>query len=129
MTHYHAVVWIDHRVAHIYGFGQTGTSQEFIKSHGPHHIHHKAGSIGSGHERDSPAYFREIAAHLGGVAAILIVGPAETKAEFKTFLETQVPAVATKVVGVEALDQESEGEIISVARKFFVGNDRMTPQR
>lgn len=128
MTHFHAVVWIDHRVAHIYEFGRNGTSQELIKSHGPHHIHHKAGTVGSGHERDKPAYFREIAAHLAGTGAILIIGPAETKTELKTFLEAQAPAIAAKVIGVEPLDEESEGEIVAFARKFFVRNDRMTPR-
>lgn len=129
MTHFHAVVWIDHRVAHIYGFGYTGTSQELIKSQGPHHIHHKAGSVGSGHERDKPSYFREIAAKLADAGTVLIVGPAETKTELKTFLLAQAPAIAEKVAGVEPLEDESEGEIIAFARKFFIRNDRMTPQR
>mgnify|MGYP001554422666 CR=1 FL=1 len=129
MTHFHAVVWIDHRVAHIYRFGYTGSSQELIKSHGPHHIHHRAGSVGSGHERDKPSYFRKIAAHLADAGTILIVGPAETKTELKTFLEAQAPAIAAKVASVRPLDAESEGEIVTFARKFFVRNDRMTPQR
>jgi stalled ribosome rescue protein Dom34 len=129
VTHFHAVVWIDHRVAHVYGVGRDGTSQELVKSHGPHHIHHKAGSVGSGHERDKPSFFREIAAHLAGAGAILIAGPAETKTELKTFLDAQAPAIAAKVIGMEPLDAESEGEIIAFAHKFFVRSDRMAQQR
>lgn len=129
MTHFHIVVWIDHRVAQIYELGREGTDREFVKSNGPHHIHHKAGSVGSGHERDKPAFFRDIAAHLAGAGAILIVGPAETKSELKAFLDAQAPAIAAKVIGIEPLEAESEGEIIAFAHKFFVRSDRMTPQR
>lgn len=129
MSHFHTVVWIDHRVAHIYGFGYGGTSQELIKSHGPHHIHHKAGSVGSGHNRDNAAYFREVAAHLAEAGTVLIVGPAETKTEFETFLQSQAPAIAAKVVGVVPLEDESEGQVIAVARKYFRRSDRMSPQQ
>jgi stalled ribosome rescue protein Dom34 len=130
VTHFHSVVWIDHRVAHVYGFGRDGTSQELVKSHGPQHIHHKAGTRdSSGHLRDQPSYFREIAGLLTGAGAILILGPAQTKTEFKTFLDAHAPAVAACVVGVEPLDRESEGEVIAFARNFFARTDRMTPQR
>lgn len=128
MPHYHTVVWIDHRVAHVYGLGRSDTSEELVRSHGPHHIHHKAGTVGSGHERDKPSYFREIADHLAGAGSILILGPAETKIELKTFLDEQASDVAAKVVGVEPLDQESEGRIIAFARKFFTASDRLAPQ-
>lgn len=129
MAHYHTVVWIDHRAAHVYGFGRSGTSDDLVKSHGPRHIHRKAGPVGSGHEHNRPAYFREVAAHLGEAGTILIVGPAETKTELKCFLDLEAPAIAARVVGVEPLEQESEGRIIAVARKFFAASDRMAPQR
>jgi hypothetical protein len=130
MTHYHAVVWIDHRVAQIYGLGRDELSREFIKSHGPHHIHHKAGTRdSSGHLHDKPSFFREIADSLTGAGAILIVGPAQTKTELKTFLDVHAPAIAARVVGVEPLDRESEGEVIAFARSILVRSDRMTPQR
>jgi len=128
MTHFHAVVWIDHRGAQIYGLGRAGTDRSMVKSHGPHHIHHHAGTMGSGHERDRPAFFHDIAGHLAGAGTILIVGPAETKTEFKTYLDNHAPDIAAKVAGVEALDQETEGEILAFARSFFARIDRMLPQ-
>jgi stalled ribosome rescue protein Dom34 len=128
VAHYHIVVWIDHRVAHVYGFGRSGTSEDLVHSHGPHHIHHKAGTVGSGHERDEPSYFREIAAHLTEAGSVLILGPAQTKSELKAFLDEHTPSIAAKVVAVEPLDQESEGQIIAFARKFFVASDRLAPR-
>ena len=128
-AHFHAVVWIDHRVADIYGFGHDDVSHALVKSHGPHRIHHKAGTVGSGHLHDKPDYFRQVAAALAGVKEILVLGPAETKTEFKSFLDAHDPALAARVLAVEPLDRQSEGEIVAFARRFFAHADRMTPQR
>jgi len=127
--HFHAVVWIDHRDAHVLGFGEGESSRKLIKSEGPEHIHHKAGEIGSGHIHDAPAYFAAIADALSNYHEILIVGPAETKTEFHTYLVKHRPDLAKKVVGVRAMDHASDGEIIDHARRFFVPVDRTTPQR
>jgi hypothetical protein len=127
VVHFHVVVWIDHPVAQINQLGCDGTSREFLKSANPRHIHHKAGTVGKGHEGDKPTFFCEIAAHLTEAGAILIVGRAETKSESNAFL--QVPAVAGKVIGMEPPDAESEGEVIAFAHKAFVRSQRMTPPR
>ena len=51
--HFHAVVWIDHREAYIYEIGTEGVNELHIKSPDHEgHIHHKAGSVGSGHSHD-----------------------------------------------------------------------------
>ena len=49
MRHQHAVVWIDHREAHILAFGIAGVDRQVLrsKSHSPN-LHHKANSIGPG---------------------------------------------------------------------------------
>jgi hypothetical protein len=127
--HFHAVVWIDHRATHVLGFGQDEPSRNTIKSGAPEHIHHKAGSIGSGHVHDAPAYFDAIAAHLSGFHEILIVGPAEARTEFQAYLARYKPDIAKRVLAVEPMDHASEGEIIDHARHFFARADRMTPQR
>ena len=121
ILHFHVVVWVDHRIAQVYGFGQRRAEfANCVKNSGPHHIHRNAETAGSGHERDMPTFFREIAAHLASAGTILIVGPAQAKSELKTYLDAHAPAIAAKVVGVEPLDAESEGEIIACARKFFL---------
>jgi hypothetical protein len=128
MTHFHAVVWIDHRIAKILGFGSGSPTRKVVDSHGPHHIHHKAGEIGSGHLHDAPAYFEAIADALSDFREVLIVGPAETKVEFRTFLD-QKPELVARVIGIKSMGHASEAEIIASARNFFVSADRMTPQR
>jgi stalled ribosome rescue protein Dom34 len=126
--HFHAVVWVDHRNAHVLGFGEGDPTRQVIKSDGPEHIHHKAGSIDSGHLHDAPAYFAAIARALNDYHEILVVGPAETRTEFQTYLAGHRPDIAKKVLGIEPMAHASEGEIIDHARRFFVHADRMTPQ-
>lgn len=129
LAHFHAVVWIDHRAAEVYGLGHDAVSHVLVKSHGPQRIHHKAGTVGSGHLHDTPDYFRQVAAALADAREILIFGPAETRTEFKSFLDDHDPARAARVLAVEPMDRQSEGEIIDLARRFFMHADRMTPQR
>ncbi len=127
--HFHAVVWLDHRDALVLGFGTAGeTTKKTVKNDGPDHIHHKAGSVGSGHAPEPVAYLTDVADALAGFREILILGPAETKTEFHSFLEQNRPEVAKCVIGVEAMEQASEGEILDHARHFFAQADRMTPQ-
>jgi hypothetical protein len=126
--HFHAVVWIDHRIAKILGFGSGDPTCKVVESHGPHHIHHKAGEIGSGHLHDAPEYFEAVANALTGFREILIVGPAETKIEFKNVLD-QKPELAARVIGIKAMEHASDAEIVAFARSFFASADRMTPQR
>jgi len=128
MTHFHAVVWIDHRIARILGFGSGDPTCKVVESHGPHHIHHKAGEIGSGHLHDAPAFFEAVADALASFREILIVGPAETKTEFRTFLN-QKPELAARVIGIKPMEHASDAEIVAFARNFFASADRMTPQR
>lgn len=129
MAHFHAVVWIDHREARIIGFDREGADEIQVKSHGPHRIHHKAGTMGSGHEHDRPQFFHDVAAALADAGEILIAGPAQTKRELKAFLDSRAPDIAAKVLGVEPLDHLSDGEILAFARRFFRRIDHMTPQR
>jgi len=129
LAHFHAAVWIDHRTAEVYGLGHDAVSHVLVKSHGPHRIHHKAGTVGSGHLHDKPDYFRQVAAALAGAREIVVFGPAETKTEFKSFLDAHDPALAARVLAVEPMDRQSEGEIIDSARRFFKHADHMTPQR
>jgi stalled ribosome rescue protein Dom34 len=129
MSHFHAAVWIDHRLAHIYKLNSGNVTTKIIRNPDTGRIHHKAGSIGAGHSRNNQAYFEALATELADAKAILILGPAQTKDEFKSFLESHLTSLNAKVVGVETLDRETDKEVIAFARKLFSRSDRMTPQR
>jgi hypothetical protein len=126
MEHAHAVAWIDHREAHIIHFNLAATEDTTVKPHAPHrHLHHKSGSVGSGHDRPDAAYLAGVGNALADAAEILVVGPADAKLELMHYLMAHQPAVAAKVAGVETVDHPGEGELLKFARKFFAAADRM----
>ena len=48
-SHYHAIVWIDHREAKVFNFNATEVDRMILHPHNPtRHIHHKANAIGGG---------------------------------------------------------------------------------
>src|SRR5512135_1053297 len=128
--HFHAVVWIDHAETRIFEFGTTGVEQRRIRpTDRPGNIHHKAGTFGSGHAQPDTHYFSAIADALKPIHEVLIVGHGQAKTELAHFIRDHVATLAPRIMGVETLDNPSEGEIVAFARKFFEAKDRMTPQR
>jgi stalled ribosome rescue protein Dom34 len=127
--HFHAVVCIDHAEALVFEFADSGVTEHRIRAKdGNGNIHHKAGSMGSGHAHDSKAYLTAVADALQPSHEILIVGHGTAKDELASFIRDHVHALAPRIMGVETIDQPTKGEILAFARKFFEARDRMTPQ-
>lgn len=128
IMHQHAVVWIDHREAHVLRFGVSGVDRVLLRSSDHDvHLHHKANTIGSGNAPIDAALFEQVATALDGARAILITGPASAKLELKKFLGKSHPALAKHVLGVETVDHPTEGELIALARTYFKAKDRLQP--
>ena len=120
MSHFHAVVWIDHLHARIFHVGLTGVDGIVLHPQSPErHIHHKANTIGSGHVHDDTEYLARVAAEIAGAGAIMIIGPAGSKDEFAGYLRRVQPAVADKIVAMESSDHPSDREIVALARRHF----------
>lgn len=120
MSHFHAVVWLDHQHARIFHVGRNGADELALQPHdAAPHIHHKANSIGSGHVHESKAYLGDIAQAIADAGEILIIGPAGAKNELAKYLRETHPAVAGRVVAVEAADHPTDGEIVALARRHF----------
>ncbi|HEY4940738.1 MAG TPA: hypothetical protein VII56_04875 [Rhizomicrobium sp.] len=128
--HFHAVVWIDHKETQIFEFGESGVERHRIRPPDGQggNIHHKAGTVGSGHAHEGKAYLTAIADALKPNQEILIVGHGQAKTELAHFIRDHVPALAPRIMGVESIDHQSEGEVLAFARKFFDVKDRATPQ-
>lgn len=126
MSHFHAVVWMDHAEAHVLHFTLDEVERNIVHAKGRHrHIHHHRGTLGSGKAPEDMDYFVAVAASLEGAEAILLTGPANAKSEFGKYLDAHARALAAKVVAVEASDHPTDGELLRHARKFFVAADRM----
>ena len=49
MSHFHAVVWIDHSEAHVIHFSPDDVEQFVVRPNHPHHkVHSTAGTLGDG---------------------------------------------------------------------------------
>lgn len=128
MSFSHAIVWIDTKEAHVLRFSLAEAESERIKSHGHFRkVHHKAGSIGAGHEHLDHRYFDEIAEGLHDVEEWLLVGPGGAKQELASYLERQLPALGRKLAGLEPADHPTEGELLDHARRAFKKIDRTRP--
>lgn len=130
MSHYHAVVWIDHREARVFPFNAEEVDKLVIHPHNPaHQIHHKAGVLGSGHAGEDQAFYHAVAEALGTVKEALIVGPGQAKTALLKHLAQHDPKIANKIAAVETVDHPSDGQVVAFARKYFAAADRMRPQR
>ena len=124
MQHYHVAIWIDHAEAKVYGLSWQKAEEWTVRPHDRHvHLHHKAGSIGSGKAGDDKHYFESVTEAVKDAGEILIAGPASAKLELLRYLHKHAPGVEKKVVGIESLDHPTDGELVNYARKFFHAAD------
>jgi len=127
--HFHAVVSIDHAGASVFEFAENDVTAHHIKAKDRSgNIHHKAGSVGSGHTHDSKSYHAAVVNVLNRSHEILIVGHGTAKDELVSFIRDHAPLLMPRIAGVKTTDQLTEGETIAFARKFFEGKDLTTPQ-
>jgi stalled ribosome rescue protein Dom34 len=128
--HLHAVVWIDHREARVFHFSPSDAERLVLRPDDPtHHIHHKANSIGSGHAAEDQAFLDAVAKSIVDAGAVLITGPANAKTELVKHIQKHEPNLMKIIVGVETVDHPSDGELVAHARRYFKGEDLMTPQK
>lgn len=126
MSHQHAVVWLDHREARVIDFSIDDVHKAVVRHHGGHRqVHHKSGSVGSGHSKEDAAFFDEVCASLGDAGEVLLTGPGLVKTALRHHIEQRKPLLAKRVVGVETLDHPGDAELLAFARKYFDKVDRM----
>jgi stalled ribosome rescue protein Dom34 len=124
----HAAVWIDHEQAKVFALSRESSNEWKVRPHDRHlHIHHKAGLGDSGKAAPDQHYFHSVAEAIKDAGEILILGPGTAKSELMKHLARHDPQVAAKVVGVQAMDHPTDGEIINFARKTFKAKDQLRP--
>ena len=128
-SHYHALVWIDHREAKVFHFNALESDHETVHSlHPDAHIHHKANSGDSGHVPVDNEFLKRVATAVAQAGAVLITGPANAKTELATYIRKSDPRLAAHISAVESLDHPSDGELLAHGRTFFKADDRMHSQ-
>ena len=116
-SHAHAVVWIDHLVAKVFGIGLTGVSAAAVHAHLPsQHLHHKANTIGDGRVQADATFLARVGEAVGGCSDLLVIGPGTEKTELMQYLRTARPDLN---LHVEPSDHPTDGEIVALGRKRF----------
>lgn len=126
MSHFHAVVWMDHSEARVFHVSPGDVDKIAVHGH-KQHLHHKAGAIGDGRAPADIAFFDDIGAALEGAQEVLIVGPGAAKLEMIRHATRHLPQLEARVIGVETVDHPSDGQLVAHARRYFRARDRMRP--
>ena len=128
MTIKHAVVWIDHHEAKIFHVDPETFGGLHVEA--PHsHVGRATMRADKSHPADDKHFFHEVAAALTDVEEILVVGPASAKLELVKYLEHDSRGIAAKIVGIEAIDHPTDGELVAHVKKYFRAVDRMRGTR
>jgi DNA-binding MurR/RpiR family transcriptional regulator len=126
MSHYHAIVWIDHQNATAWHFNATQQEESRVHAQDQHQRVHSRKSAHGGHR--SPAnhhFFDDVAHALAEAHEILLIGPAQTKHEFAGYLRDKFPQLGKSIVAVENADHPTDAQVLKFARQHFPAFDRM----
>ncbi len=145
MSTFHAIVWLDRSEAHVIMFDREHVETQKIKSRS----HHKAtgGHVGShqgmhgrgdsasghhsaqgGHATSEENFYHVIAEALQGVHEILVTGPAQAKDEFRAYCQRHNKEIDKAIVGVVSSDHPSDGQLVAMAKQYFLKHDKMQSQ-
>lgn len=131
MPTFHAIVWLDRSEAHVILFDREHIAAQKIKSRS----HHKAPGgrgdiVNESHATKSidETYYHSIAEALKGVHEILVTGPAQAKDEFKAHCARHDKAIDKAIVGVISSDHPSDGQLVAMAKQYFLKHDKMNGQ-
>ena len=126
MSHYHAVVWIDHQKATAWHFTSTEQEETRVHAKDQHERVHSRKSTHGGHKSAAdPHFFDDVAKALDGAHEILVIGPALTKQQFAAYLRDKHPQLGKSIVAVENADHPTDAQVLAFARKHFVMLDRL----
>lgn len=129
MSHFHALVWLDHKEAHVMHISEDDVEKSIVQPTNAHvHVHSRRGTLGDGRQAPDQDYFHAVVEALKGAHEVLVVGPADAKLQFIKHIHAHDHAMVDKIIGVESSDHPSDGQLVAYARKYFVAKDRMLSQ-
>ena len=122
----HCIIWMDHKEARLFAIDMNDVELTTIPaSHQVGHLHHRAGTLGSGKPTEDRAYFTAIEAELRKFGEFLLVGPGTAKLDLVRHIERHAADLKNRLVTVKAADHPTDPQIVAYARKFFKASDRM----
>ena len=116
MPLHHAVVLIDHHSAKVLQFDAEQVQAHNVKDH-PHDTRQHGSAVRTEHE-----FFAEVCDAMAGIAQV-VTGSHTAQADFRHYVEKHRAVVGAQVVGWETVDHPTEGQLVALARNFFLRND------
>jgi len=120
MSHFHAVVWIDHTQAKVFHFNAQDADKLTLYAHHP--------KLAEKHHLDEH-FFHDIAKSVSDAGEVLITGPAQTKTALVKHIARHDPQLLSRIAGVESADHPTDGQMLAHARVYFETHDHMTAQK
>jgi stalled ribosome rescue protein Dom34 len=111
MPTFHAVVWLDHREAHVLMFDRKHVELESIKSRS-HHKH-------QGIPHESNVFFDDVSKALIGTHEVLLTGPGTARNEFRHWCEKHHLPLSNIIVDSIASDHPTDAQVVAMARQYF----------
>jgi stalled ribosome rescue protein Dom34 len=119
MSLFHAVVELDHSQAQVLQFDAEHVQAQKVKAHS-HYTKQHGSQVRSEHE-----FFGLVCDALDGIAEVLVAGSKTALADFKHYADKHRPQTAQRIVGYETVDHPTEGQLVALARQYFLRYDRM----
>lgn len=119
MTLFHAVVWIDHQRAQLMPFDAEHVESKVLRAHS-HHTRQHGSTVRTEHE-----FFGEVCDAIAPIPEVLVTGSRTALADLRHYVDKHRPSVAPRICGWEVVDHPTDGQLIALARRFFVAHDRM----
>ena len=126
MSYTHAVIWIDHREAHIIHFDTNDSTLAKIEAPSKgSHLHHHRGTLGSGKTATPQAYLHAVIDGIADAKEVLLVGPGSAKLELLKHAQQHDRAAFEKILGIETVDHPSDPQLLAYAKKCFLKIDNL----
>lgn len=116
---FHAVIHLDHHTAQVLQFDAHEVHSDKIESH--RHVTRQHG--GDAHAEQ--AFFADVCTALQGVQEVLVTGSHMVLADLRRYIEAHRPQLVPRIAGYETVGHLSPGQLLALARQFFLKYDRM----
>ncbi len=114
---FHAIVHLDHHHAQVLHFDDHQVHAANIEPH-----HRRA----HGHdERSEHALFEAICQAVQDTPEVLVTGAHVVIHQFRHYIEAHRPKLAPRIADYRPAAPLSQGQMLAMARQFFVSHDRM----
>ncbi len=111
-----AILWLDGKTAKVFEFAGETVTHRVYHRHDGEHVHSHTAKAGQAIDR----FFHEVAEHLRGTQAFIIVGPGVAKQQFVHHLQHHHhDELAKHLLSVENTDHPTDEQLIAQGRDFF----------